>query len=283
MLPAIWTGMRFPSSVPEALRFLHACGWECFELSTEHLEQIDADADPAARVEEALQAVAELKVTMPQAHAYLPANVAHPDPFRRDADLKRLATHLHLCAALQVEYVVIHPGTGDGYTNAQQLREVRQLNLDSFARLGDQAGALGLKIGLENTMDDRKRNRRNFGARSIELIDLLTALDHRALGITIDTSHANVQRLDASALISQFGRLLCCTHMSDNDGSGDQHRVPGVGTVNWQGVVTALRELDYQGIFNLEIPGESEPAPDDAALAARAREALAVTKQLLKT
>ncbi len=141
MVPAIWTGMRLPSSAPEALRFLHSCGWEWFELSTEHLEQIEADADPQARIEETLQAIDELKVTMPQAHAYLPANVAHPDPFRRDADMKRLTTHLDLCAALRVKYVVIHPGTGDGYTKPQQLREVRQFNLDGFARLADRTRA----------------------------------------------------------------------------------------------------------------------------------------------
>jgi sugar phosphate isomerase/epimerase len=281
MVPAIWTGMRFPSSAPEALRFLHSCGWEWFELSTEHLEQIEADADPQARVEEALQTLDELKVTMPQAHAYLPANVAHPDSFRRDADMNRLTKHLDLCAALRVKYVVIHPGTGDGYTTPQQLREVRQLNLDNFARLADHAGALGLKIGLENMMDDRKRNRRNFGARPTELIELLASLDHPALGITIDTSHTNVQKLDAGAVIGQFGPHICCTHMSDNDGSGDQHRAPGGGTVNWPGVVAALREMHYEGVFNLEIPGESEPAPDEETLAARTREALAVTRRLL--
>ena len=229
-----------------------------------------------------LRALADLKVRMPQAHAYLPADIAHPDGFRRDADMDLLMRHLTCCAALGVRYVVIHAGTGDGYTTPQELRGIRQLNLDYLSRLADHAGSLGLRIGIENTMDDRRRGRRNFGARPIELIELLAELDHPALGITIDTSHANVQKLDCAAVIRQFGRHICCTHMSDNDSSGDQHLPPGRGSINWPAVVAALRDIGYDGIFNLEIPGESESAPSREVLEQRTREALAVTEQLLK-
>lgn len=282
MYPSIWTGMRWPSTAPDAVRFLHSCGWRWFELSTEHLEQIEPDPQRQVRTEEVRRTLAELDAHMPQAHAYLPANVAHPDGFRRDADMDLLLRHLTCCAALGVQYVVIHPGTGDGYVTPQELRDIRSMNIEAFTRLGDHAGGLGIKIGIENTMDDRRRNRRNFGARPTELLDLLAALDHPALGITIDTSHANVQKLDCGAVIRQCGRHICCTHMSDNDGSGDQHRVPGRGTINWSAVITALREVGYNGVFNLEIPGESEPAPPLDVLATRAREALAITERLLK-
>jgi len=282
MHPAIWTGMLTPSSAPDALRFLHSCGWRWFELSTEHLEYVEADPDQRARIEEVLQTLDELQAHMPQAHAYLPANVAHPDGFRRDADMDLLTRHLTCCAALGIKYVVVHPGTGDGYTTPRELREIRELNIEAFARLGDHAGGLGIQIGIENTMDDRRRNRRSFGARPTELLDLLAALDHPALGITLDTSHANVQRLDCGAVIRQCGQHIYCTHMSDNDSSGDQHLAPGRGTVDWQGTVVALREVGYDGLFNLEIPGESESAPSREVLATRAREALAVTERLLR-
>ena len=33
------------------------------------------------------------------------------------------------------------------------------------------------------------------------------------------------------------------------------------GTVNWEEVLTALREIDYRYLFNLEIPGESCHCP----------------------
>jgi sugar phosphate isomerase/epimerase len=50
------------------------------------------------------------------------------------------------------------------------------------------------------------------------------------------------------------------THISDNDGSGDQHRTPGNGSIDWKAVMRALREAEYDGLFNLEIPGERHAA-----------------------
>jgi len=89
-----------------------------------------------------------------------------------------------------------------------------------------------------------------------EMLDLLAAIDHPALGITLDTSHANMVGLDFTATIRELGAHLIATHISDNDGSGDQHRTPGNGTIDWQAVMCALREVNYEGLFNLEIPGE---------------------------
>jgi len=280
MLPAIWTGMYGDRSAPEALRALHACGWEHFELSTEHLQQIE-EADQQARIGEVLRTLDDLRVTMPQAHGHLPANVAHPDGFRREADIQLLLRHLGCCAALGVKWVVIHPGVGDGYTTPRELREIRELNVASFGRLADHAGSLGITIGIENTMDDRRRNRRAFGARPGELLDLLAELSHPAVGICFDTSHAKVQGLDCAAAIRQLAAHICCTHISDNEGSGDQHLTPGRGAINWPAVVAALRAIGYEGLFNLEIPGESEPLPSPEVLATRTRAALETARRLL--
>ncbi|TFG69919.1 MAG: sugar phosphate isomerase/epimerase [Anaerolineales bacterium] len=56
--------------------------------------------------------------------------------------------------------------------------------------------------------------------------NLLEAIVHPALGITLDTSHANLANLDIPAAIVMSPRLYA-THISDNDGSGDQHLTPG--------------------------------------------------------
>ncbi len=97
----------------------------------------------------------------------------------------------------------------------------------------------------------------------------------------MDTSHAHVQGLDCAAAVRRFGTHICCTHISDNDGSGDQHRTPGGGSIDWPSVVAALRDVGYDGLFNLEIPGESEPPPEAGVLLERTREALAVATRLI--
>lgn len=65
MTPSIWTGIVYGEPLSEGLGFLKSCGWSCFELSTEHLEDIDGDPDPMARIVELRETLAELSLTMP--------------------------------------------------------------------------------------------------------------------------------------------------------------------------------------------------------------------------
>ena len=116
-------------------------------------------------------------------------------------------------------------------------------------------------------------------ASSSELLDLLEAIDHPAIGVTLDTSHMVVMGLDIPAAIRELAPNLVATHISDNDGSGDQHLTPGNGKIDWPPVMAAFREIGYAGIFNLEIPGERHPIPGLRAI--KSRMALQVAKWLL--
>jgi len=283
MPPAIWTGIYAAKNTCDTLRALRAMGWQWFELSTEHLHQIEQHSRQQEQIGAVRAALEELGARMPQAHAHLEADIAHPDESRREADMERIRRELICCADLGVEYVVLHPGTGEGHSSPEELRPIYQLDLQNLSRLADQAGELGVRIGLENTMD--YSGGRHFGARPSELLDLLADLDHPALGICVDTSHAHVQKLDIGAAIREFGQHLCATHISDNDGSGDQHLTPGKGTINWPAVMAAFKEIGYQGIFNLEIPGESEfgTPPTPEVLEARIRGAFEVAQRLVSS
>jgi sugar phosphate isomerase/epimerase len=150
---------------------------------------------------------------------------------------------------LGVRNLVVHPGGRQGATTRVERDLTLALNVEAFRRLGDLAGERGIRIGLENLA-------RRGASMPYELLDLLAAIDHRAIGITLDTSHANIVGLDFPATIRELGPHLIATHISDNDGSGDQHRTPGSGTIDWPAVMEALREAKYEGLFNLEIPGE---------------------------
>jgi sugar phosphate isomerase/epimerase len=276
MVPSIWTAIVMDRPLPEVLRFLHACGWACFELSTEHLEAIAKD--PRARMDEVAATLRELSAAMPQAHAYIHADIAHSDAARRNADLRLLERHLDCCAELGIRYVVIHPG-GRDLATPEDFRRALERNVDGFTRLADRAEKLGLMIGLENTLDSRDTHR-VFGSVPDELLDLIAKVGSPALGITFDTSHANVRGLDLGAAIRQLGPLICCTHISDNDGSGDQHRTPGSGTIHWPSVMAAFREIGYQGTLNFEIPGEEHPQRE--LLGLKLRHALEVADWLAR-
>lgn len=56
---------------------------------------------------------------------------------------------------------------------------------------------------------------------------------------------------------TEDGVILKALHIANNEGVTDQHMMPFTrGTVDFTEVVKALREVNYSGLFNLEIPGE---------------------------
>jgi len=267
MTPAIWTSMRLVP-LSDCLRALVADGWKSFEVSTEHLKEIDDAAGPATKIDQTNRLLEELGATMPQAHAMLRADVASPDEDRRAGDLATLRRHLEYCKALGVRNVVMHPGIGGGYTAERQRRQIIALNVANIRPLADQAGEAGMRIALENMewmAAESGGGARRFGYSAQELVELVAAIDHPAVGIAIDTSHANIQRyepLGVAETIRVFGRLICATHISDNDGTRDGHRIPGHGNIDWLAVMSAFRDIGYDGLFNLEIPGDKHSVPE---------------------
>jgi len=283
MVASIWTQVAAYvgcKDVLEALGVLRELGWTCFELSTEHLQLIEDAADRDAAIDRTVGRLEELGVVMPQAHAQLKADVAHSDEQQRAADLDRVQRNLRTCAALGVRVVVVHPGRGEAWRSQPEYRSRLELNCRQFRTLGDLAGELGLRIAIENMADWRPpRGRRCFGSLPCELLDLLDALSHPALGVCFDTSHARLQGLDVAGAVRELGPHLIATHLSDNDGSADQHRTPGCGSIDWPAVCRALGDVGYDGPMNLEIPGEAGPARELVRM--KIRHALEVTKWLI--
>ncbi len=260
MKPAIWTGMYVEAPLHEAIRTLRNHGWRSFEISTEHLVAIENADDPVRPTAAAQEELAD--GAAPQAHGYLQANVADPDPDKRAGDVNRLKRHIEICAALGVRVVVIHPGGRRSDETREERDLTERLNVDSFNRLADRAESLGVRIALENLM-------RRGAATAYEMLDLVDRIGRASLGLTLDTSHARVMGLDIAKMIGEIGPLLIATHVSDNDGSGDQHLTPGNGSIEWAAVVAALRRVKYDGLLNFEIPGERHADGDLRALKSR--------------
>lgn len=247
MVPSIWTSIYVEDSPVDALRRLHARGWRCVELSCEHLGKLVMAEDRDAMVGEVREVLAELAMNMPQAHLLLGANLVHDNTERRDTDFARVCEELTVCADLGIEVGVIHPGGAAS-------EELQSLRIAQFKSLAECAQRARVGIAIENMMDSP--NQRHFGSQIAELHELINAVGSDTMGICFDTSHANVQKLDFTEAIKECCERLIATHISDNDGSGDQHRMPGYARINWLTVIQALHDIEYQGIFNLEIPGE---------------------------
>jgi len=80
---------------------------------------------------------------------------------------------------------------------------------------------------------------------------MLGEYDERVLGFCYDSGHA-VLSGQAHLLERHAGRLVA-THLHDNDGSADQHRLPGAGRADWRRIMSVVVRPTYRGTINLEV------------------------------
>ena len=79
--------------------------------------------------------------------------------------------------------------------------------------------------------------------------------------IHFDTFHANIEEQHPAASVRAIAKELGHVHISEND-----RGIPGTGHNDWRGVLSALRDIRYDGWLTIE--SFAQPEPDLAAAAA---------------
>jgi sugar phosphate isomerase/epimerase len=256
--PGVWTSFYIDLSPEDAFRRLAELGWRDLEVSAEHGKMATQGEDWRERLR-ALRKLCEGKgITLWQMHAPLELNVADPEPHKREKDIATAVKWAEYSHELNVPHLVIHPGGAQRAESDDEKDRIIALNLDAFGQLAEVAANFHVKFCIENMQERIGQDKWRLGARISDINELIDAVGSNALGICFDSSHANVTRLDMSRAIHECGERLMATHISDNDGSGDQHKLPFNGNIHWEDVISALKDTGYSGLLNLEIPGENK-------------------------
>jgi sugar phosphate isomerase/epimerase len=263
---SIWTAILVELDPVEAVTRLAEQGWEALELSTEHIEAIEDAGRPEEVADGVADALERTGCTMPQVHLEIHANVACADERARTEDMRTVRRHVELSSRMGIRIGVIHPG-GDQPASFQEEMAERERRIDAFGRLADHAAQFDVCLAIENMADGVRGassavGQRRFGATMEELHALIDAIDRPSVGICLDVGHARVQGIPMAEAVRQCGDRLIATHIQDTDGQSDQHLAPTRGSIDWQAGIAALREIGYEGTFNLEIPGERGLPPE---------------------
>ncbi len=240
----------------EVLPHMADAGFRGGELSLIHLREFLAADSPEAAAEQFRATCEALALQIPQVHLSVAA-MGTLDADKREADFATMAREIEISALAGVQIGVLHPMGGWAATLAEQ-REVDRLRVADFARACEIAAEHDFTIAIENTYDAHgdehsALGRRRFGAVIPELHSVLDAVDADNFGICLDTGHTNLIGLPLGEAFRQCGDRLIATHVHDNDGHQDQHIEPTRGTIDWPDAIAALREIGWDGIFNLEI------------------------------
>ena len=142
---------------------------------------------------------------------------------------------------------IIHP---DNYKTAEQ-------NAEMYAELLPFAKSCGVKIATENMWNWNNETKQAAPAACSSPESFCAHVD--ALGdeymvACLDIGHAEMKGVDTSAfeMIRALGPRLQALHIHDNDKHHDSHQIPFSMQIDFEQVVSALKEIGYNGYFTLE-------------------------------
>lgn len=141
-------------------------------------------------------------------------------------------------------------------------QKMRDMNFDMFTQIVPFAKEYGIVIATETFGDAVKFNSCDFFGNIDEFIksyNRVCAVDDYAehFKICVDTGHSNKAMRFGNPtpadIIRMLGPNIVVLHLNDNDTITDQHKIPMSGTIDWNDVFSALEEVGYNGVYNMEL------------------------------
>jgi len=117
---------------------------------------------------------------------------------------------------------------------------------ESIKPILDRADKLGINVGIECEPG-------LFLEYSQELADWINRLQHPRFGANLDIGHSQVLGEDLAGAIHLLGDRIWNLHVEDIPGRKHYHMIPGEGTMPWEAIVRALREINYQRFLTVEL------------------------------
>jgi sugar phosphate isomerase/epimerase len=117
---------------------------------------------------------------------------------------------------------------------------------ESIRPLLDRAEQLGIDIGIECEPG-------LYLEYIAELREWIDRLGHPRLGANLDIGHSQVIGEEIGDVIRLLGQRIWNLHVEDIPGRKHYHLIPGEGTLDWQKLKRALREIDYQRHVTVEL------------------------------
>ncbi len=252
----------------EAIRLLAEIGYDGLDytmFNKSNLEMLDSPNYEEYAVE--LRNCADKhNIPFTQAHAPFPTIEFGNDNYN-EITRRRIERAIIVSGILGINHVVVHPVT----TSENQ----RQINIDFYNSLVPLCREAGVKIALENMFIwSAASNHALPGAcsPSEQFCEYLDELDSDFFVACLDIGHvgliapacADGKKETAQDAIRALGKnRLKSLHIHDNDKHTDLHSLPFLHSLDWQQIMKALKEIEYDGDFTLEADNFLMKFPDE--------------------
>jgi len=181
-------------------------------------------------------------------------SLVSPDPRRRSARVEIIEAAMALAGRLGAPVVTITTGQPDPSASRGEMRDRLREGLDLVAQAAHTAG---VEVAIECEPGQ-------FIEQSSDLKALLDEIGDPRLGANLDIGHAFCMGETIPDSVRLLAPHLKHLHLEDIKGRRHWHLVPGLGDINFEAVVRALRRVGYGRAAAVELYTYKD-APDRAA------------------
>lgn len=201
-----------------------------------------------------------LGILINQTHGKMPGfrNIKHED----EALVKNTELDCFVTSVLGADACVVHNATSIFLGANPDPELMHKLSFDMFSKTIPFAKKYGVKIATETFGDAVRYSACDFFGNITEFEKAYKAIKDidelkDNFTICVDTGHSNkAMRYDnptPADVIRRLGKEVTVLHLNDNDTFTDQHKMPLSGTIDWKDVFDALDEIEYNGVYNMEL------------------------------
>jgi sugar phosphate isomerase/epimerase len=175
-------------------------------------------------------------------------NISSPNESIRKASVSQIKKSMNLAHQLDAKIVVVHPGQMPFLARIFP-EKILEYNYNSLAECADYAQELSIKMCVENMPDME-------GYLFKDINDLSNTVKELGVFMTLDVGHAHNIGFSTEEMVKS--NHLHHIHLSDNDGSFDNHETLGNGTIDFNDLFERLKDDNYSGILTIEVKNKQE-------------------------
>lgn len=178
------------------------------------------------------------------------------DKTKRQNHLVKILKWMNECKSNGANLVVLHT------THGNNLNLDYKIGYDSFDFIVKTAEDIKLHIAFENT-------------QMFHYTDfILKEFSSKYAGFCYDSSHDFVNGQSSGEILEKWKHKLLCVHLSDNDGTCDRHWIPTKGHVNWDKIISIIKQTNIKSFSMETYPFEEEKTLQPVDFLIKAKEKL---------
>lgn len=206
-----------------------------------------SDGEYERLLREDARAIRESGLEISQVHGpwrYPPRDASPEDRTERFGKMSRAIVGTSI---LGCRYMVVHPLMPFGREDNDE-KTVWEVNIAFFRELAKVAVKHGVVVCLENMPFPGQSQ-----ASAPNTLRLIHDIGADGIGFCLDTGHClRTGDEPSEALRLAIKEKHLVLHVHDNDGTKDQHLIPGRGIADWKTFARTLREVGFSGSVSIE-------------------------------